>query len=68
MSLTRGEVVEADPENWLIADGKLYMFGKPVGPKLFESVLPRASSAPTGTAGCCRNLSALRTSHSAGPP
>jgi YHS domain-containing protein len=39
MSLTRGEVVEADPENWLIADGKLYMFGKPVGPKLFRERL-----------------------------
>ena len=36
MSLTRGEVVEADPEHWLIAEGKLYMFGKPVGPKLFQ--------------------------------
>ena len=39
MSLTRGEVVEANPENWLIADGRLYMFGKSIGPKLFEEHL-----------------------------
>ena len=39
MSLTRGEVVEADPENWLISDGKLYMFGKTVGPALFKQHL-----------------------------
>lgn len=39
MSLTRGEVVEANPEHWLIADGKLYMFGKSIGPKLFQERL-----------------------------
>jgi YHS domain-containing protein len=39
MSLTRGEVVDANPEYWLIADGKLYMFGKPIGPKLFQERL-----------------------------
>ena len=27
MSLAKGEVVEADPENWLISEGKLYIFG-----------------------------------------
>jgi hypothetical protein len=35
ISLTRGEVVEPDPESWVIADGKLFMFGKKVGPALF---------------------------------
>ena len=35
MSLARGMLVEADPENWLISDGKLYIFGKPIGPELF---------------------------------
>lgn len=35
MALSKGELVEANPENWTIADGKLYIFGKPVGPQLF---------------------------------
>ena len=35
MALSKGELVMADPENWTIADGKLYIFGKPVGPELF---------------------------------
>jgi hypothetical protein len=39
MSLTKGEVVEADPENWLISEGKLYLFGKTVGPALFRQNL-----------------------------
>lgn len=39
MSLTRGEIVEANPEYWLVSDGKLYMFGKPVGPDLFQQNL-----------------------------
>ena len=41
MALSLGEVVEADPENWLIADGKLYVFGKPTGPALFRKDLAR---------------------------
>jgi hypothetical protein len=40
MALSLGEVVEADPENWLIADGKLYVFGKPTGPALFGRTSP----------------------------
>jgi hypothetical protein len=40
MALTRGEVIEADPENWLISDGKLYVFGVAVGPELFRKDLP----------------------------
>jgi hypothetical protein len=36
MALSKGELVEANPENWTIADGKLYIFGKTVGPELFR--------------------------------
>ncbi len=39
MALSKGELVEADPENWLISDGKLYVFGKPIGPGLFRKDL-----------------------------
>ena len=39
MSLNRGEIVEANPENWLISDGKLYMFGKSIGPAVFKEDL-----------------------------
>ena len=39
MALSKGELVEADPENWLITDGKLYIFGKPEGSKLFQKNL-----------------------------
>jgi hypothetical protein len=41
MSLTRGEIVDANPEYWLVSDGKLYMFGKPVGPELFNQDLAK---------------------------
>ena len=38
MALSKAELVVADPENWLISDGKLYVFGKPApaGPALFQ--------------------------------
>jgi hypothetical protein len=38
MALSQGELVEADPENWLVSDGKLYVFGKaaPGGAALFQ--------------------------------
>ena len=39
MALTRGEVVEANPEYWLVSEGKLYIFGKPIGPALFQQDL-----------------------------
>ena len=41
MALTSGEIDEANPENWLITDGKLYIFGKPapMGPALFQQDL-----------------------------
>jgi hypothetical protein len=42
MALSFGQIVIADPENWLISDGKLYIFGKPApaGPELFKKDLP----------------------------
>jgi YHS domain-containing protein len=41
MALAKGEIVVANPENWLINDGKLYVFGKaaPFGPALFQQDL-----------------------------
>ena len=39
MALSKGELVEADPENWLIVDGKLYIFGKSIGAELFQQDL-----------------------------
>jgi YHS domain-containing protein len=39
MALSKGEIVVADPENWLISDGKLYVFGKQMGPDLFRKDL-----------------------------
>ena len=39
ISLGKGELVVADPESWLINDGKLYLFGKPEGPELFRQNL-----------------------------
>lgn len=36
MALTRGELVEADPMNWLISDNRLYIFAKPVGAEIFQ--------------------------------
>ena len=41
MALALGEVDEANPENWLISDDKLYIFGKPapMGPALFQQDL-----------------------------
>jgi len=35
-ALTRGEHVVPDPQNWIIIEGKLYLFGKAIGPKLFR--------------------------------
>jgi YHS domain-containing protein len=41
MALSLGQIVEANPENWLITDGKLYVFGKPApgGAALFQQHL-----------------------------
>jgi hypothetical protein len=39
MALTRGEVDEANPEYWLISEGKLYIFGNLKGPNAFRQAL-----------------------------
>ena len=41
MALSKVELVVADPENWLVTDDKLYIFGKPApaGPALFQKDL-----------------------------
>jgi hypothetical protein len=39
MSLANGAQVEPDPENWLVRDGRLYLFGKAIGPEKFSSDL-----------------------------
>ena len=41
MALAKGQIVVANPENWLISDGKLYVFGSPApaGPALFQQDL-----------------------------
>src|SRR5689334_13490771 len=39
VALARGEVLPANPEYWLISDGKLYLFGKSKGPDLFRQDL-----------------------------
>jgi hypothetical protein len=36
MALSNGEVEEVNPKYWLISNGKLYLFGKRSGPKLFQ--------------------------------
>jgi hypothetical protein len=35
-SLSRGEKVTADPRYWLVHDGRLHIFGKPIGPNLMR--------------------------------
>ena len=41
MALSLNQVVVANPENWLVSEGKLYVFGKaaPAGPVLFQKDL-----------------------------
>jgi hypothetical protein len=41
MALAKGQIVVANPENWLISDGKLFVFGSPApaGPVLFQKDL-----------------------------
>ena len=36
VALTRGEAEEGNPEYWLVSEDKLYLFGKPIGPALFQ--------------------------------
>jgi YHS domain-containing protein len=39
MALTRGKAVDANPEYWLISDGKLYLFSQPTGAEQFQRAL-----------------------------
>jgi hypothetical protein len=39
VALSQGEVKPANPEYWLISEGKLYLFGKAEGPALFRNHL-----------------------------
>ena len=39
MALAKGEVVEANPNYWLVSNGKLFIFGKAEGPNLFRQDL-----------------------------
>jgi|tagenome__1003787_1003787.scaffolds.fasta_scaffold20836105_2 hypothetical protein len=36
-SVARGEKVHGNPEWWTVVDGRLYLFGKPVGPGLMAA-------------------------------
>jgi hypothetical protein len=36
MALTKGIVLDADPQYWLVSDGTLYLFAAEFGPKLFQ--------------------------------
>jgi YHS domain-containing protein len=51
MALSKGELVEANPENWTIVDGKLYIFGKPVGPELFRKDVEANKAKAEGNRG-----------------
>jgi hypothetical protein len=35
--VAKGEKVRPDPENWLVVDGRLYLFGKSIGPGLMKA-------------------------------
>ena len=39
VALARGDIDEGNPEYWLLSEGKLYLFGKPIGPALFQQDL-----------------------------
>jgi len=36
IALSRGEVVEANPEHWVISNSRLYIFGAPAGAGVFQ--------------------------------
>jgi YHS domain-containing protein len=36
-SVARGEKVHGNPEWWLVVDGRLYLFGKPIGPGMMAA-------------------------------
>ena len=39
VALSRGELKPANPEYWLVSEGRLYLFGKSAGPDLFRKDL-----------------------------
>lgn len=39
MALSTGELHDANPNYWLIVDGKLYIFSVPIGPDQFQRAL-----------------------------
>jgi hypothetical protein len=39
VALARGAAEEGNPEYWLVTEDKLYLFGKPIGPALFQQDL-----------------------------
>lgn len=39
VALGRGELDDGNPEYWLVSEDKLYLFGKPIGPSLFQQGL-----------------------------
>jgi hypothetical protein len=51
VALARGEVLAANPEYWLISDGKLYLFGKAAGPGLFRKDLAGSVEKANGNRG-----------------
>ncbi len=55
MSLTRGVLVEANPEHWLISDGKLYIFAGPNGPTLFQKAQTETLARAEQNRGMIRN-------------
>jgi YHS domain-containing protein len=36
-SVAKGVKVRGNPENWLVVDGRLYLFGQPIGPGLMKA-------------------------------
>jgi hypothetical protein len=36
-SVAKGEKVRPNPEYWIVVDGKLYLFGKSIGPGLMRA-------------------------------
>jgi YHS domain-containing protein len=54
MGMSKGVKVEANPENWMISEGRLFVFYPSDGPSRFQA------NAPTITAAADRNWQILR--------
>jgi hypothetical protein len=55
VALARGEFTAANPQYWLISEGKLYLFGKSVGPELFARDAARLLENARKTYGTSRS-------------